>query len=103
MGFASAGWNDPRAGAGVTKEYLGMNGRCALGCAAAAVLWLGSGLPALGQAADEKKRESGGGGYNAVIDNIDMLVDNYARFLGRKYTLNEDQDAFTKQLLREKA
>ena len=42
-------------------------------------------------------------GYSAIIDNIDLLVDNYARFLGRKYDLNEEQDAYTKQLLREKA
>lgn len=42
-------------------------------------------------------------GYNAIIDNVDLLVDNYARFMARKYTLSDDQDAFTKQLLRERA
>ncbi|MFQ5805722.1 MAG: hypothetical protein ACE5I3_04645 [Phycisphaerae bacterium] len=42
-------------------------------------------------------------GYNAIIDNIDLLVDNYARFLGRKYDLTEEQDAYTKSLLRERS
>jgi len=42
-------------------------------------------------------------GYNAIIDNIDLLVDNYARFLARKYDLTEDQDAYTKVLLRDRS
>jgi hypothetical protein len=42
-------------------------------------------------------------GYNAIIDNIDLLVDNYAKFLARKYDLTEEQDEYTKFLLRERA
>src|SRR5262245_10149840 len=79
-----------------------MSGRWVMRCAAAAAWVMVSAAATLAQS-DDKKRESAGGGYNAIIDNIDMLVDNYARFLGRKYDLNTDQDAFTKQLLRDKA
>lgn len=43
------------------------------------------------------------GGYSAIIDNIDVLVDNYARFLARKYNLTEEQNEYTKHLLREKS
>ena len=42
-------------------------------------------------------------GYNAIIDNIDLLVDNYARFLSRKYDLTQEQDEYTRFLLRERA
>lgn len=35
--------------------------------------------------------------------NIESLIDNYSRFLARKYDLNEEQDAYTQKLLREKA
>lgn len=42
-------------------------------------------------------------GYNAIIDNLDLLVDNYAKFLARKYDLTEEQDQYTKFLLRERA
>lgn len=42
-------------------------------------------------------------GYSAILDNTDVLVENYANFLARKYDLNAEQDAFTRQLLREKA
>ncbi len=42
-------------------------------------------------------------GYNAIIDKIDLLVDNYSRFLGRKYDLTEEQDEYTKYLLRERS
>ncbi|MBI5864264.1 MAG: hypothetical protein HZB38_07135 [Planctomycetes bacterium] len=42
------------------------------------------------------------GGYSAIIDNIDMLVENYAKFLGRKYDLNDEQFGFTKQMIRDK-
>ena len=42
-------------------------------------------------------------GYNAIIDNFDLLVDNYSRFLGRKYDLTEEQDEYTKYLLRERS
>lgn len=43
------------------------------------------------------------GGYSAVIDNIDLLIDNYARFLARKYDLTDEQDGFTRELLRTRA
>lgn len=43
------------------------------------------------------------GGYSAVIDNIDLLIDNYARFLARKYDLTDEQDSFTRDLLRTRA
>ncbi|MBU0639344.1 MAG: hypothetical protein KKB50_10810, partial [Planctomycetes bacterium] len=49
---------------------------------------------------DEQEHSTG---YNAIIDNIDLLVDNYARFLVRKYDLTEEQDEYTKFLLRERA
>ena len=45
----------------------------------------------------------GSTGYGAVIDNIDLLLDNYANFLARKYDLTDDQDAYTRQMLRERA
>lgn len=35
--------------------------------------------------------------------NVDSLIDNYARFLARKYDLDEQQDEFTQSLLRQKA
>jgi hypothetical protein len=40
--------------------------------------------------------------YNAIIDNIDLLVDKYTHFLVRKYDLTEEQDEYTRQLLRER-
>ena len=49
---------------------------------------------------DEREHTTG---YNAIIDNIDLLVDNYARFLVRKYDLTEEQDEYTNFLLRERA
>ncbi|MFN0134868.1 MAG: hypothetical protein ACKVS9_01980 [Phycisphaerae bacterium] len=49
------------------------------------------------------KNEPRVNGYNAVIDNADLLIDNYARFMSRKYSLTDDQDGFTRQLLRERA
>ena len=39
----------------------------------------------------------------AGMINVDALIDNYARFLARKYDLNAEQDAYTQRLLREKA
>ncbi len=47
--------------------------------------------------------EDGGSGYSAILDNIDLLIDNYGRFLARQYSLNEEQDAFTREMLRERA
>lgn len=54
--------------------------------------------------AQEKKDRKGdsSGGYSAIIDNIDMLVENYAKFLGRKYDLNDEQFGFTKQMIRDR-
>jgi hypothetical protein len=52
-------------------------------------------LPALAQ--DSGKRK-----FSSLL-NVDSLIDNYGRFLARKYNLNEQQDAFTQQLLRQKA
>jgi len=57
---------------------------------------------AVASAQDAAKKDRSGG-YSAIIDNLDMLIDNYAKFLGRKYDLTEDQDAFTKQVLRDRA
>jgi hypothetical protein len=79
-----------------------MVGRSGLALTATAVLCFCTGAAAFGQATERKATGGGGGGYNAVIDNIDMLVDNYARFLGRKYDLNAEQDDYTKKLMREK-
>jgi hypothetical protein len=69
---------------------------CVLIFATAAV---GLTRPALAQS-DEEQRSTG---YSAIIDNIDLLVDNYTRFLARKYDLTEEQDEYTKYLLRERA
>ncbi|TWT45234.1 hypothetical protein RAS1_16560 [Phycisphaerae bacterium RAS1] len=48
-------------------------------------------------------QDSGGKGALAGLINVDALIDNYARFLARKYDLSEEQDAFTQKLLHEKA
>jgi hypothetical protein len=69
---------------------------CMLTFASAAV---GLTRPALAQS-DQEQRSAG---YNAILDNIDLLVDNYTRFLARKYDLTEEQDEYTKYLLRERA
>jgi len=42
-------------------------------------------------------------GYSAIIDNIDLLIDRYADVLARKYDLTEEQDEYTKILLRERS
>lgn len=55
-----------------------------------------------GAAQQEQKRDRSGG-YTAILDNLDMLVDNYAKFLGRKYDLTEEQYNFTADMLRQKA
>lgn len=41
-------------------------------------------------------------GYTAILDNMDLLVDNYARMLARKYDLSEEQGVFTRDLLKDK-
>jgi hypothetical protein len=63
------------------------------------VIFSGLAWPALAQSDDQER----GAGYNAIIDNIDLLVDNYTRFLVRKYDLTEEQNAYTKSLLRERS
>jgi hypothetical protein len=42
-------------------------------------------------------------GYDAIVNNLDMLIDNYARFLGRKYDLTEEQEQYSSALIRERA
>jgi len=63
------------------------------------VVCAGLAAPALAQSEDRKDTT----GYNAIIDNIDLLVDTYARTLARKYDLTGEQDEYTKFLLRERA
>ena len=60
-------------------------------------LWLVGPAPAQ----DEEQRPARG--YTAVFDHIDLLIDNYSRFLARKYDLTEEQDEYTKFLLRERS
>lgn len=62
-------------------------------------------VAAAGTASGQEKKDRKGdssGGYSAILDNMDMLVENYAKFLGRKYDLNDEQYGYTKQLLRDK-
>lgn len=47
--------------------------------------------------------QEGGAGYSAILDNIDLLIDNYCRFVGRQYNLDEEQYAYTQQMLRDRA
>lgn len=61
-----------------------------------------AGLLCVAGVAQEPKRDRSGG-YAAILDNLDMLVDNYAKFLGRKYDLTEEQYNFTVDMLRQKA
>ena len=63
------------------------------------VVCAGIASPALAQSEEQKTAT----GYNAIIDNIDLLVDTYARTLARKYDLTGEQDEYTKFLLRERA
>lgn len=57
--------------------------------------------PALAQQTAERKKPSSG--YAAIFDNIDLLIDNYARFVARKYNLTDEQYEFTAELIRERA
>lgn len=63
------------------------------------VVSLGAALPAWSQT-EERERASR---YNAIVDNLDVLVENYTRFLARKYDLTDEQNEYTKYLLRERA
>ncbi|MEP0846512.1 MAG: hypothetical protein HRF50_06770 [Phycisphaerae bacterium] len=55
--------------------------------------------------AEEPPREprEPGAGYSAIIDNIDLLIDNYSRFLARQYNLSDEQNGITRELLRDRA
>lgn len=63
----------------------------------AAIVWVGAASVASAQ--DDRRSN----GYNAIIDNLDLLVDNYSRFMAKKYNLNEEQHSFTQNLIRERA
>jgi hypothetical protein len=59
---------------------------------------LAVGLAGWAIAQDEPRR-----GYSTILDNADVLIDNYARFLARKYDLTEEQSTFTQKLLHDRA
>lgn len=42
-------------------------------------------------------------GIAALLDNVDVLVDNYANFVSRKYALTPEQDTYARALIRERA
>lgn len=63
-------------------------------------LWLAMTSVVNAQNRQDQPRESAG--YSAILDNIDLLVDNYANFLGRKYDLTAEQDQLTRDMLRER-
>ncbi len=66
----------------------------------AALGWVGVWPAAAQQTAERTKPSSG---YSAIFDNIDLLIDNYARFVARKYNLTDEQYEFTAELIRERA
>lgn len=66
----------------------------------AAVVALAAAAPAWAQG---KQPPPAARGYGAVLDNIDLLIDHYAGFLGRKYDLTDEQDQYTREMLRERA
>jgi hypothetical protein len=70
-------------------------------CFLAVVLWAGALAGAQGQSNRDDVVDQGAR-YAALLDNVDLLIDNYSRYLGTKYGLNGEQDAYTKQMLREK-
>ena len=63
------------------------------------VIGMSTAHPAVAQ--EPAERESTG--VSALLDNVDLLIDNYARFVSRKYNLTEEQDLYTKDLIRERA
>ncbi|RMF85814.1 MAG: hypothetical protein D6744_00755 [Planctomycetota bacterium] len=75
-----------------------MKRRCSAALAVGVLVGFAA-APAIAQ----NDRQSESTGYGAVIDNIDLLLDNYANFLARKYDLTDEQDAYTRQLLRERS
>lgn len=65
------------------------------------VIWatlVAGGLPAANAQQDDAP-----GGYAAILDNMDLLVDNYVRFVGRKYDLTDEQYEQTLQMVRTRA
>lgn len=54
-------------------------------------------------AQEKRPPNQGQTSYNAIVDNLDMIIDNYVKFLGRKYELTEDQYQYTLNLVRERA
>jgi hypothetical protein len=60
-----------------------------------ALFWVAA---ACGQENDGNMR-----GYGAVLDNIDLLIDHYSGFLARKYDLTDEQNQYTRQMLRDRA
>lgn len=55
--------------------------------------------PAVSPAQDDQPQKRK---FSSLL-NVDSLIDNYSRFLARKYDLDEQQDEFTQALLRQKA
>ena len=53
--------------------------------------------------AQPESRGPKSGSYDAIIDNADLLINNYARFLTRRYDLTGEQDEFTVEMIRERA
>jgi hypothetical protein len=58
-------------------------------------LTVGAGAVPVRAESAERARKS----FSSLI-NVDALIDNYLRFVARKYNLTEEQDAFTEQLVR---
>lgn len=78
----------------------GLRGRSAVMCAMALL----SGALASAQDAEKKPQTAQPGvGITALLDNIDVLVDNYANFVSRKYALTPEQDVYARALIRERA
>ncbi len=69
--------------------------RASLLVAAFALSW---GLPPTGAQEDSRPRS----GFSAILDNLDLLIDNYTRMLVRKYDLTQEQGDLTREMLREK-
>lgn len=67
-----------------------------IGVLAVVVLTTATTASAQNKRADKKSR------WSSML-NIDMMVETYVGFLARKYDLNEDQDQFTRQFLKQKA
>ena len=44
-------------------------------------------------------QERSGSGFNAILDNIDLMINSYTSMLGRKYHLTDEQAEYTRELL----